>query len=112
MPLVLVYQIGSLGDTIVSIPAYRAVRRQFKGGQIKLLEAQLEEGRVHPSDMLVREHLIDGTIRYPHKVKGGSRFGMLQVRLAVFKAHPQTLVYIGPAERLPKLVERDRRFFK
>lgn len=112
MAPIIVYQIGSLGDTIVSIPAYRAIRRHFANRTIKLLEAELQEGRVHPSQMLIRENLIDGTIRYPHTVKAGSKLGLLQVWKEVFKAHPEAMVYIGPAERPPHIVERDKKFFR
>ncbi|MBS1723387.1 MAG: glycosyltransferase family 9 protein [Armatimonadetes bacterium] len=107
---VLVYQIGSLGDTIVSIPCYRAIRRHFRGKQIRLLEAKLKEGRVMPSDMLMRENLIDGVTQYPH---GGTGLkGKLDVWKSVFKERPSTVVYIGPAERPPKVVQRDKAFFR
>lgn len=108
---VVVYQIGALGDTIVSIPAYRAVRRHFKGDRVLLLEAELEKGRVQPSEMLLREGLIDGTVRYPHKAQQG-KTDLLALWAAAFKARPKAVVYIGPAERPAKLVERDKLFFK
>lgn len=106
---ILVYQIGSLGDTIVSIPCYRALRRHFKGREIRLLQAKLAEGRVMPSDMLVRENLIDGVFSYP---QGRGLKEKFDVWKTVVKARPSTVAYIGPGERPPKLVDRDKSFFR
>lgn len=109
---VVVYQIGSLGDTIVSIPCYRAIRRHFRGSKILLLEAQLKIGRIMPSDMLIREGLIDGVASYPHRESGTGFQGKLDVFKTVRKCKAQSVVYIGPAERPPKVVERDKLFFR
>lgn len=109
---VLVYQIGSLGDTIVSIPAYRAVRRHFGPTKVRLLEAKLAEGRVMPSDMLKREGLIDGVTNYPLSAGGGGLGAKLKLLRTVRASKPSTVVYIGPAERPPDVVKRDKLFFK
>lgn len=106
---VLVYQIGALGDTLVSIPCYRALRRHFSGRRILLIEAQLEAGRVMPSDMLVKEKLIDGTAPYPHAAGIKSK---LAVWRAVVRSKPFAVAYIGPAERPPNMVARDKSFFR
>lgn len=109
---VLVYQIGSLGDTIVSIPAYRAVRRHFSGKSITLLEARMTDGRVMPSDMLLREGLIDGVTNYPHNTATNPLLSKFQLWRSVARERPKTVVYIGPGERTPKDVARDKSFFR
>lgn len=111
MKPVLVYQIGALGDTIVSIPAYRAIRRHFQGRQVLLLEAELAAGRVQPSDMLRAEGLIDGSVTYAHSA-GGGKLDLVALWKAAFKARAEAIVYIGPAERPPKVVDRDKLFFR
>ena len=109
---VLVYQIGALGDTIVSIPCYRAVRRNLPGANVQILQAQLAPGRVSPSDLLVREGLIDGVLSYPLARDGSGLKTKLSAWRTVVRAKPHVVVYVGPAERPPADVRRDRLFFR
>lgn len=96
----------------MSIPCYRAIRRNFPGANILLLEAKLKSGRVMPSDMLIREGLIDGVASYPHRESGTGLQGKLDVFQTVRRTKPKTVVYIGPAERPPQVVARDKKFFR
>ncbi len=109
---VLIYQIGSLGDTIVSIPSYRAIRRHFKGRRTLLLEARLKEGRVMPSDLLIREGLIDGVASYVHKTTGSALKGQFDAWRAVVSHHPSAAVYLAPSPRAASQVKRDKVFFQ
>ncbi|MBS1715516.1 MAG: glycosyltransferase family 9 protein [Armatimonadetes bacterium] len=109
---VLVYQIGALGDTIVSIPAYRAIRRNMPGAHVQILQAQLAPGRVSPSDLLVREGLVDSVLSYPLARDGSGLKTRLSAWWTTVIARPDVIVYIGPAERTPEDVRRDRLFFR
>ena len=111
--LVLVYQIGSLGDTIVSIPAYRAVRRHFgPGARIYVLHNAPPNGRASPHQVLDGSGLIDGAVTFQQR--GGRSAWKTQVevwrKLRCIK--PDAIAYIAPGERLPRQVKRDRLFFK
>ena len=60
---VLVYLVGSLGDTIVCIPALEAIRRQFPNDKIILLHDYQTLVPVSPLE-IVPKSLIDGSLCY------------------------------------------------
>lgn len=62
--------------------------------------------------MLIRENLIDGVVSYKHKSAGSGLMEKLEVWKSVFGAKPSCAVYIGPAERPPAVVARDKKFFR
>ncbi|MDQ2798286.1 MAG: hypothetical protein M3Y13_01410, partial [Armatimonadota bacterium] len=62
---VLIYQIGSLGDTLVSIPSYRAVRRHFgPEAQILVMHNAPPSDRASPHQVLDGSGLVDGAMTF------------------------------------------------
>ena len=110
---VLVYQIGSLGDTVVSTPAYRAVRRHFgPDARIHILHNAPPDGRASPHQVLNGSGLVDGAVTFQQYGGRSTWKTWLEVwtKLRRFKA--DAVVYIAPGERSAAQVGRDKRFFQ
>jgi ADP-heptose:LPS heptosyltransferase len=62
---VLIFHTGSLGDTLVAIPAFRAIREHFKSAHITLLSDTQTDGTLVPSSsVLDGKNLVDEYINY------------------------------------------------
>jgi len=85
--VILVFRIGSLGDTAVALPALREIRRRHARSRIVLLtNTPVDGGTRAPSaiDVLAGTGLIDHYIEYPHGSRSpGDLFGVIrQIRAA------------------------------
>lgn len=110
---VLVYQIGSLGDTLVSIPAYRAVRRRFgPDAQILVLHNAPPDGRASPHQVLEGSGLVDGAVTFQQHGGRGTWKTWREVWSKMRRLQPDAVAYIAPGERSPKQVWRDKLFFQ
>ncbi len=112
-PKILIYLIGSLGDTLVAIPALRAVRRHFKNAELVLLQNIPADGNIVRASEVVPENLIDGFLEYanrPGKISKFSDFYHLSrlLRSGGFQA----AVYLVISERQTRSVTRDKLFFR
>lgn len=111
---ILVYQHGSLGDTILTLPALRAVRRRYgAGAEITLLHDSLPEGLASPVSLLAGGPYLDGFISYDLR-QGYLRTFCSLVRLWWrLKAYGfQAVVYLAPGQRTAVAVLRDHIFFR
>lgn len=117
MDSVLVYRIGSLGDTLVAVPALRAVRAHFPGARVTLLcDRQVGRSYVLASDLLHGSGLVDEFVYYPvdpslvGRVLRPARMSrlLLDLRRRRFGA----VVYLAGSNRPAASIERDRRFFR
>jgi len=111
--LVLVYQIGSLGDTIVSIPAYRAVRRHFgPGARIYVLHNAPPNGRASPHQVLDDSSLVNGAVTFQQYDGRSNWKTWVEVWIKLRRLKTDAVVYIAPGERAPKPIARDKLFFR
>lgn len=111
---IIIYRIGQLGDTLVSLPAFQAIRSQHLGEQIVLLTNR------HPSrghyvsawDVLGPTRLLDGVIYYPVSTGRWENF-LVYIRLAfrLRKLLPKEIINLTPRVR-EKEFSRDTLFFK
>ncbi len=111
---VLVYQIGSIGDTVVSVPALKAVRRHFgPDARITLLHEVRPEVAVTPSDILMGCPEVDEFLGYP-VVSGRWRFLGTVARLImqIRRGRYLAVVYLAPGTRSAQHVRRDELFFR
>jgi ADP-heptose:LPS heptosyltransferase len=114
---VLIFRIGSLGDTLVAVPAMWAVREHFRGARVTLLcDYHPGKGYVLGSDLLAGSGIVDDFLHYP---VDASRMGRLlkPIRAARLAARLRwerfdTLVYLPPSVRSRAQAERDRAFFR
>ena len=114
---VLVFRIGSLGDTVISVPALHVLRRHFSQARIALL-CDYHVGRpyVQAADVIRGSGLVDEFMQYPlvHSSLGRWFRPLRMVRLlaSLRLRRFDALVYLVPTMRSPFQIERDRRFFR
>jgi len=112
---ILVFRIGHLGDTIVSLPALWQIRRSFPAARMTLLSNadSSNPDYVSAHAVLPKSGLFDSWITYPN---GLSRIGSLTGHLGLFKTIRKgrfdMLVYLMTRNRTPKRVRRDILFFR
>jgi ADP-heptose:LPS heptosyltransferase len=111
---ILVYQIGSLGDTVVSIPALKAIRRHYGlQAHIVLLHEVRSDSVSTPAEVLDGLGLVDEFLEYKffsHPIRQYLNAGILAARLRARRF--QSVVYLMPSERPAASVKRDVFFFR
>ena len=109
---VLVYLVGSLGDTIVCIPALEAIRRQFPNDKIILLHDYQTLVPVSPLE-IVPKSLIDGSLSYViHSQPLLKIRELYRLRRRIRHEKVKAVVYLVSSERFGWLVWRDKLFFR
>jgi ADP-heptose:LPS heptosyltransferase len=109
---ILVYRIGSIGDTVIALPAVRAIRARFPRAHMAFLGNSHEKDYVLAQSVLPPEGLFDEWLTYPTG-QGRTRPSkavwrlFLQLRREKF----DTLVYLAPRGRGSSRVWRDVAFF-
>lgn len=114
---VLIFRIGQLGDTLVSVPAIKAIREYFPKARLTLLcDRQIGKRYVLASEVFQDLGLVDDYLLYPVAIFGLGRvfrpfwMAMLMIRLRLkgFKS----LFYLAPSNRTKKQIDRDLVFFR
>jgi ADP-heptose:LPS heptosyltransferase len=110
---VLVYQIGQLGDTIVSIPALRAVRQYF-GQQALIILLHDEIQRLVTAEMALEgSGLADEFVPYaPQKTFRGKLRTMWTLLRHLRRERFDAVVSLLPSDRPRWAVVRDRLFYR
>ncbi len=113
---ILIFRIGQLGDTLVSVPALWAVREHFRNARLTLLcDGQVGRGFVLASEVLEGAGIVDGFLYYPidnsalGKLLRPLRMLILLMRLVLHRF--DALVYLPPSLRSRRQVARDLKFF-
>jgi asparagine synthase (glutamine-hydrolysing) len=112
---ILVFRIGQLGDTIVSLPAMQAIRNRYPDARLTLLcDRHPGKSFVLASDLLGRSGLFDEFLSYPvHEDQNLSRpWSMAPVLAALRRRKFDAVVYLAPSLRSPAQINRDRKFFR
>lgn len=111
---VLVYQLGSIGDTVISIPALKAIRRHFgPDAEICLLHEIRSQIKTTPADILGGNPEIDRFIGYPLTATPGRKLlSAAQVARRLRQERFQVVVYLAPSERSAARIRRDALFFR
>lgn len=107
---VLIYRLGSLGDTVVALPALHLVDRAYPQAERRLLTNFPVSGKAAPAaDILENTGLVQGYFRYP----AGTRnlFTLLALWWRLICWRPQVLIYLG-ANRGIVSARRDAAFFR
>ena len=107
---VLIYRLGSLGDTVVALPALHLVARRFPNAKRWMLtNAPVHAKAPAASAVLEGSGLVEGYISYPVGMRSVAAMARLWWKIRRFR--PQVLVYLTES-RGDKAVRRDRRFFR
>ena len=107
---VLIYRLGSLGDTVVALPAIHLVVRAFPNARrLMLTNFPVHAKAPAASAILGESGLVHGYINYPV----GTRNVLELTRLwwSIRRFHPEILVYLAKPRGV-KTVLRDERFFR
>jgi ADP-heptose:LPS heptosyltransferase len=112
-PKILVYLIGSLGDTIIALPALQTLRRHYgNNAQIYLLYDLQPKLRVTPEHLLEGNPLVNGFINYKIEPFILRRIWLLlSLWCKIIRRKFDVVVYLAPSERSFFSVFRDRLFF-
>ncbi len=107
---VLIYRLGSLGDTVVALPCFHLIARAFPEAERRVLTNFPTSSREAPlKAVLEGSGLVHGYIHYP---LGERRpYALLTLRSEITHWRPEVLVYLTPPRGLHKSW-RDFLFFK
>lgn len=107
---VLIYRLGSLGDTVVALPCFHQIARAYPEAERRLLTNIPVASKAPPAyAVLEGSGLIHGFMRYPVATRSFSKLLSLQGQIRTYRA--QVLVYLTP-RRSAGDVLRDAAFFR
>jgi len=90
---VVVYRIGSLGDTLVALPAFHLVRQVFPQAHITLLTNVPVNAKAAPMSVILQNtNLHDDTLSYPTSLREASK--ILALRKTLRAGRYDCLVYL------------------
>lgn len=107
---VLVYRLGSLGDTVVALPSLHLIARTFPNAERMMLTNFPVHAKASAVGAVLGDSgLIHGYIRYTAETRNPLELASLWWKL--FRYRPDVLVYLMPV-RAEKSVRRDEKFFR
>ena len=108
---VVVYRIGSLGDTLVVLPAFHLVRRTFPNAHITLLTNVPVNAKAAPMEAILRNtNLYDDTVAYPTSLRDVSK--LLGLRRTLKVGNYDCLIYLAEPKGGFLTSVRDYLFFR
>ena len=106
---ILIYRLGSLGDTMVVLPSLHHIARLFPEAERRMLSNQPVHGKAAPaSAILDHSGLITGYMSYP--VGTRDPLTLVKIAFSIRAYRPDLLVYLTKP-RGERVLVRDRRFF-
>ncbi len=106
----LIYRLGSLGDTVVALPSFHLIARVYPAAERRLLTNFPVHAKAPASAaVLGGSGLVHGYMRYT--VGTRSLGELLRLAWEIRRFSPDVLVYLMPVRAL-KNVQRDRHFFR
>ena len=114
---ILIFHIGSLGDTLVSVPALHVIRKHFPEAKLTLLsDNQIGKNYVKPQDILEGSGLVDDYLSYSvDKSQIGKLlrlFRMMRLLITLRAQGFDALIYLIRTKGREPRVSRDIRFFR
>lgn len=107
---VLIYRLGSLGDTIVALPCFHQIERAFPDAERRLLTNIPVHAKAPAAAAVLGDSgLVHGYLQYPVGMR--SLRQILAVRAEIRRFRPQVLVYLASL-RDRRAVRRDELFFR
>jgi heptosyltransferase III len=107
---VLIYRLGSLGDTTVALPCFHLIERVYPGAERVLLTNFPIHAKAPASAAVLGDSgLVHGYMRYTVGTRSPRELFKLAGEIRRFK--PDVLVYLMPVRPL-KAVRRDKWFFR
>jgi len=108
---VVVYRFGSLGDTLVVLPAFHLVRKAFPNAHITLLTNIPVHAKAAPMEaVLGGAGFYDDVLRYPVSMRNFD--GLVRLRKSLKEGAYDCLVYMASPKGGPMTSVRDFLFFR
>jgi heptosyltransferase-3 len=117
MRSILIFRTGSLGDTLVALPALWRIREHFRNARLTMLcDTQPGQRYVLAADLLAGSGVVDEFLLYPlDRSLGGraTRYLRMLWLLARLRARRfDAVIYLIASGRTPAQLRRDRWFFR
>ncbi len=112
---ILIFRIGHLGDTLVSLPAFWAIKNAFPDAHLTLLTNVNAKSAnyVVANSVLPEKGLIDDWLYYPTELsKIGTALGFAKLWNEIRREKFDDLFYLMTRNRTPSQISRDERFFR
>ncbi len=107
---VLIYRLGSLGDTLIALPALHLVARAFPDAERRLLTNVPVNAKAPPAAAILENtNLVHGYFRYAVGTRSTRELVALWWKLVRWR--PDVLVYMG-SHRGVESARRDAKFFR
>jgi ADP-heptose:LPS heptosyltransferase len=107
---IIIYRLGSLGDTVVALPCFHLIARVFKDYERILLTNVPVHAKAPAAHLVLGESgLIDGYMSYPAGTRNVLELAKLWWRIRNLK--PSAIIYLTPP-RGEAVLKRDERFFR
>jgi len=107
---VLIYRMGSLGDTMVVLPSLHLIERTFPNARRLMLTNFPVHAKAPAASAIIGESgLVDGYMSYPVGTRSASTLAQLWLQIRHFR--PQVLIYLT-RPRGESVIKRDVRFFR
>ena len=107
---VLIYRLGSLGDTVVALPAFHLIAHAFPTAERWVLTDFHRDAKATPLEqVLSNTDLVQGYIHYPLHLRAPLR--LVQLRKEIQHLHADLLIYLAASRGAVKLF-RDLMFFR
>lgn len=111
----MVFRIGHLGDTLVSLPAFWAIRNTHPNAKMTLLTNAdpANPGYISATAVLPKSGLFDEWLTYPQQLSGpGGIVARFKLAAKLWRRKFDAAVYLMPRSRTAAQVSRDRKFFR
>jgi heptosyltransferase III len=106
---ILIYRLGSIGDTIVALPCLHLIARSFPSAERRLLtNIPVNMKAAAMADVLGRSNLVHGYFTYPIGTRDIGRLWKLRMQIADWS--PDMLIYLAKPRGQVKIF-RDSLFF-
>jgi heptosyltransferase-3 len=107
---VLIYRLGSLGDTIIALPCFHLIARRYPNAERRLLtNIPVDPRAPSPSAVISGTDLVHSFMSYPRGLRNPNQLHRLMSAIRQWK--PEILVYLTEARDLCTLA-RDMIFFR
>lgn len=107
---VLIYRLGSLGDTVVALPSLHLIERVFPNSERRLLTNFPVHAKAPAAAVVLgKSGLVHDYMRYTIGTR--NPIELLRLAVEIRRYAPDVLVYLMPV-RFPRTVARDRWFFR
>jgi len=107
---VLIYRLGSLGDTVVALPALHVLRRAYPQAERRMLTNIPVHAKAPAAAAVLGDSgLAHGYIQYPIRLRNPAEIARVWRKVRQFR--PDLLAYLAPG-RTDEAIRRDLRFFR